>query len=58
MSRDELDSQWDKEQDRPEVWLEQSEARDSGLMDLLPDAAPDWKDTLGPDGVDTQPMDS
>ena len=33
-------------------------ARDSGLMDLLPDTAPDWKDTVGPDGVDTQPMDS
>ena len=58
LSRAELEAQWDKEQDRPEVWLEQSEARDSGLMDLLPDTAPEWKDTVGPDGVDTQPMDS
>ncbi|HMA07325.1 MAG TPA: DUF1631 family protein, partial [Ramlibacter sp.] len=45
MTRAELEAHWDQEQDRPAVWLEQSEARDSGLMDLLPDTAPEWKDT-------------
>jgi hypothetical protein len=45
MSRAELEARWDKAQDRPEVWLERSEARDSGLMDLVPDTAPDWNDT-------------
>lgn len=54
MSRDELDSYWGKEQARPEVWLEQTEARESGLMERIPDAALDWRETLGPDHADTQ----
>jgi hypothetical protein len=56
MSRDELDSYWGKEQARPEVWLEQTEARESGLMERIPDAALDWRETLGPDHADTQPI--
>lgn len=56
MSRDESDSYWGKEQARPEVWLEQTEARESGLMERIPDAALDWRETLGPDHADTQPI--
>ena len=55
-SRDELESPWGKEQARPEVWLEQSEAHEAGLMEWIPDAALAWRETLGPDHADTQPI--
>jgi hypothetical protein len=41
----ELEAGWDQGRNAPRVWLEQSEARDSGLLDLLPGGAPEASQT-------------
>jgi hypothetical protein len=57
MSRAELEASWDSEKDNPQVWLEHTEALDSGLLDQLPETGPEWKESFPANDAQSEAID-